>query len=109
MFERVIVCLGSEESEHTGNRERNRNPQEIRAVFAPSGIRPVSNKTHDRVRDSIIQLGHQYERTGMSKAQTENIGIEERQVVRENLPEHGRGHISESITDFLRESGFSNF
>ena len=105
----IIVSLRRIECKNAGYRKWQRNPQQIRTVFAPSRAGPVRNESHDRVRDGVIQLGHKKKRTCMGKAQTEYVRIKEREIVRENFPEHGRRHVTESITDFLRKFGFSHF
>ena len=89
MLECIVVSLRRIESKDAGYRERQRNPQQVGTVFAPSRAGPVRYESHDRVRDGVIQLGHKKKCACMGKAQTEYVRIKEREIVRENFPEHG--------------------
>ena len=64
----------------------------------------IADRTQTRwgkYRPYLMYVAPLFSIAGIYKAQPEDVGVEERQVIREHLPEHRRRHVAEAVTYFF--------
>ena len=96
-----IAPVRGGEQEYAADWEGGGHPQQVGAVFAPAGLGAVGDDAHHGVRDGVPDAGDEQEHTGVYKTYAEYVGIEKREVVAEDFPEHGRGHVTEAVAYFF--------
>lgn len=88
-FRPIIPIRGGKQQDTTDGEQRS-HPEQIRAVLTPLGIRTVTDNTHHRVGDSIPDTGDKHQYTSIDERQSEDVRIEERQIVGKDFPEGRR-------------------
>ena len=93
--------VGRGEHQYAAEGEGKGHPEQVGAVFAPPRMGAVGNDAHHGVGDGVPDAGDQQQEARVRQAQAVDVGIEQRQIIGEYLPEHGGRHVSEAITDFF--------
>lgn len=90
--------------------ERNGAEEDPRTVCTPARLRAVCQRAHERVGDHIEETRHEHQRGSIGKRETKDVGEEQRESDRHDLPRYTTsGGISHGITDLLRQFYFHGF
>lgn len=73
-----IAEVGGCEEQDAAHREERSHPEQIRAVFSPTGVGAVGNDAHHRVAHGIPDAGDEQDDSGIHKRQSEDVAVEER-------------------------------
>ena len=97
----TVLPVGCGEQQDAADGEQRSHPQQIGAVLAPARVGTVGDDTHHGVGDGIPYTRDEQQHAGIYERQSEDVGVEYRQVVGEHLPECRRRHVAESVADLF--------
>ncbi|EEB26900.1 hypothetical protein BACDOR_00586 [Phocaeicola dorei DSM 17855] len=100
--------LRSGERKDADERERHGKKQQVGTELAPARMGAVCQDADYGVEGGIPYPGDQEHGAYRGGRHTEHVGIKYHEIGTEELPEHGRGHVSQSVTYLFFEHYHGN-